>query len=174
MLWSVASDTWRVSRRFQSGSVLGCKLASRTAQAMIDKPTIHYFLVDMVMDFCVVEHHDGHFCSVTFFGCLIEKANDSKTFDGFLVALVSELICTEIEGAKNWTSAMWLRHDAVWFADWRPASLYGWWSWNTRCIEVDQTAQIITCCLLQFCEDPGFHSELLFVSFFFNEYRPRL
>ena len=56
---------------------------------MIDEPAVERFLVDVVVNSCVVQHHDRHFCWIAFLRGLIEKLHDSRTLDGFLVQLVA-------------------------------------------------------------------------------------
>ena len=116
---------------------------------MLDKPPIDHFLVDVVMNRGIVEHHHRHQTGRVFLRDLIKKLNDGGAFDGCLAGFMPEQVRTEIKCAGDRAFAMRLGKDTVWLADRRPAALHRRRSGEALLVEVDQAARPIASGLLQ-------------------------
>src|SRR5260370_17114770 len=139
---------------------------------MLEKPPVDRFLIDVVMNRGIVEHHDRHQTGLAFLRDLIKKLDNVGAFDGCLAGFMPEQVRTEIKCTEDRASAMRLRNNTVWLTNGRPATLHRRRSGEPRLVEVDQAARPIATGLLQLSDRACFHGDLLFVPFFLSYSQP--
>ncbi|MDH6152457.1 hypothetical protein OKW46_006447 [Paraburkholderia sp. WSM4179] len=115
---------------------------------MFEKPSVDCFLIDVVMDRGVVEHHYRRQTGRAFPRDLFKELHDIGAFDRGLAGVIRQQVGAEIQCTKDGAFAVRLREHTMRFADGRPAALHRGRSTEPGLIEVEQLARTVECGLL--------------------------
>ena len=144
-------------------------------QAVVEKPLVDFFGIDMMMHGGIVKHHDCGLAIDMTGGQLVDEGNDLGTFDTPVMQDMLQDIGRIVERPQN---VYPLTRNAgvgfMWLAQRRPGALDIGYGRQSRFIEEIQMKAAFSRGAFQFVENRFFFGEGGVITLFFNDRRQRL